>query len=113
MGLRRPDKKLLEIFYAALPPSAFVEHKTFAGCPCCFVNGNMFAGVRRRYMVLRLSEEDRREFMGRYPSMVFLPFLGRQLREYVVVPRGLLQSRGELSQWVQRAFQYAMTLPGH
>lgn len=113
MGFLKPDEKLIDTFYDILPPETFVEHKMLFGYPCCFVNGNMFAGIHRFYMVLRLSEEDRKEFLDRYRSRIFRPFMARRLREYVIVRKSLLQAQEDLGKWVQKAFEYALTLPGH
>ena len=82
--------------------------KKMFGYPAAFVNGNMFAGVFRDQVFLRLSPEDRARLDGAQP---FEPMPGRTMREYVVAPSGLLGSRDGLVEWLGNALRHTRTLP--
>lgn len=80
------------------------------GYPCAFVNGQMFAGLHQENMVLRLSEEDRRQFLQLEGARIFEPMPGRMMREYVVVPPCVLERFSTLRQWGNRSLQFAQSL---
>ena len=51
----------VEVLFASLAPTGpeFSQKKMF-GYLCCFVNGNLFAGLHKRNMIFRLPAGDRR-----------------------------------------------------
>ena len=81
------------------------------GCPVGFVNGNMFLGLHQNRIVLRLSEEDRENFIKSYRATIFEPMPGRQMKEYVVVPETMTEQMATLRNWTARSFEYAASLP--
>jgi TfoX/Sxy family transcriptional regulator of competence genes len=87
-----------------------VELKPMFGCPAYFTNGNMFAGVHQSSLMLRLPEEGRAEVaaLGGGP---FEPMPGRPMKEYVVLPRGVLDDAAATAEWVRRGAEYAASLP--
>jgi len=78
---------------------------------CVFAKGNMFAGLHEAGMVLRLPEEQREEFLRLKDAKQFEPMPGRVMREYVVVPKVLLESPERLRAWVEKALAYVSSLP--
>jgi TfoX/Sxy family transcriptional regulator of competence genes len=105
---KKSPPQLVETFHGALPDDPLVERRKMFGYPCAFVHGNMFAGLHQESMVLRLSEAERAAMPGARP---FEPLPGRVMREYVVVPTGILSSGPELRAWAGRALAYAASLP--
>jgi len=81
------------------------------GYSCVFARGNMFAGLHEAGMVLRLPDEERTEFLRLKGAKQFEPMPGRVMREYVVVPKGLLKSPEELRVWVEKSLAYVSSLP--
>lgn len=82
------------------------------GCPCAFVNGNMFAGLFQDEMFLRLNDEDRAAIRKQYDTSLFEPIPGRPMRSYVLVPHYVLKSPRLLNEWMTKSAEYAKTLPG-
>lgn len=78
---------------------------------CVFAKGNMFAGLHEAGMVLRLSEEQRSEFLRLKGAEPFEPMPGRVMREYVVVPRILLNEPDQLRKWTEKSLAYVLSLP--
>ena len=87
------------------------EPRKMFGYSCFFAKGNMFAGLHEVGMILRLPEEQRREFLRLKGAKQFEPMPGRVMREYVVVPKVLLDSPERLRAWVEKSLAYALSLP--
>ena len=87
------------------------EPRKMFGYSCIFARGNMFAGLHEAGMVLRLSEEQRTEFLRLKGAKQFEPMPGRVMREYVVVPKVLLDSPERLRAWVEKSLTYVSSLP--
>ena len=81
------------------------------GYPAMFVNGNMFAGLVRDAMVLRLSDADRDAFLRLPGARPFIAMKGRVMRQWAVVPPSMVKSGTTLPQWLRKAFAYARSLP--
>ena len=111
MAWKKAPKSTVQTFYELLPKSPFAEQRKIFGYPCCFVNGNLFAGVHQSDIILRLPENEREEFIRCYKSGLFKPFPNRTMREYVVVPKTLFKEKDELKTWFKKSFQYAASLP--
>ena len=90
---------------------AGAEPRKMFGYSCVFAKGNMFAGLHESGMVLRLPEEQRAEFLRLKGAEPFEPMPGRVMREYVVVPRILLNEPGQLREWVEKSLAYVSSLP--
>ena len=103
---------LLALFKQVRPSEAAgVQHRTMFGCPCCFVNGQMFMVLHEGKLVLRLPEADRAALLAMPGAAPFAPTPGRGMREYVTVPPAMLVDGPELRGWVERALTYAASLP--
>ena len=81
------------------------------GYSCVFAKGNMFAGLHEGGMVLRLSDEQRTEFLRLKGAKQFEPMPGRVMREYVVVPKVLLNASEELRPWIEKSLAFVSSLP--
>ena len=81
------------------------------GSACYFTNGNMFAGTHQDTIILRLSEEDRREIQSLYSEVTpFQPMEGRVMKEYVALPESVYGQSDTLKLWLSRSYQYALSL---
>jgi TfoX/Sxy family transcriptional regulator of competence genes len=106
----KPAQALVARFDASLPQAAEVERRKMFGCPCAFVNGNMFAGVHEQNLILRLDEAGRARARERFGAGPFTA-MGRTMREYVALPGAVTRPAAELAQLVAEAFAYARSLP--
>jgi TfoX/Sxy family transcriptional regulator of competence genes len=104
----KPSQDVIDAFDAVVPPPP-VERRKMFGMPACFVNGNMFAGVYGRNVMLRLSESDREKLL-RNGGEPFAP-MGRAMREYVTAPAAYVDQPAKLRQWMKRAQTFAESLP--
>lgn len=93
---------------AALPG---VETRKMFGYPAAFIQGQMFSGLFQDSMVLRLDEDGRSQLTREHGARAFEPMPARPMREYVVVPEKLLRSGTVLARWLERARDYAASLP--
>ena len=90
---------LIELFTqatAALPGEA---RKMF-GYHSRFLDGNLYSG-----------EADRARLLAVAGAAPFDPVGGRPMKEYVVLPRELLDDDRALRDWLDRAADYARSLP--
>ena len=98
-------------FEVATSDLAGAEPRKMFGYSCVFATGNMFAGLHEAGMVLRLPDEQRAEFLRLKGAKQFEPMPGRVMREYVVVPKVLLNATGELRPWVKKSLAFVSSLP--
>ena len=103
--------ELVSVFQLAMQSVPEAQARKVFGYPAAFVNGQMFAGLHRDSLILRLAEADRAQFLKRKGARVFEPMPGRPMREYVVAPPSVLKSKAQLNTWLGRALAYAKTLP--
>ncbi len=82
-----------------------------SGRPTAFLGGNLFAGLHQESLMVRLSEPDRVVAITEHGTQPFEPMPGRPMREYVVLSPKILASRMEIRSWLQRALDYATSLP--
>jgi len=104
-------RELVAAFEAATSGLSGAEPRKMFGYSCVFAKGNMFAGLHEAGMVLRLPEEQRIEFLRLKGAKQFEPMPGRVMREYVVVPKGLLNAPEQLRSWVEKSLAYVLSLP--
>jgi TfoX N-terminal domain len=93
---------------SALVPDA--TRRPMFGYPSCVLRGHMFMSLFGDRLILRLGEEDRRDFLARHKTGLFEPMPGRPMKEYVVVPPSLASER-VVEDWIARAHTYADSLP--
>ena len=81
------------------------------GWPCCFVGGNLFAGLHKQSMIFRLSEADQAAFLKLDGAAEFEPMPGRKMRGYVILADPLQRDRRELAKWMKRSLEFTSALP--
>lgn len=104
-------REAVKAFETATSGLAGAEPRKMFGYSCVFAKGNMFAGLHEAGMVLRLPDEHRAEFLRLNGAEQFEPMPGRVMREYVVVPRILLNEPDQLRRWVEKSLTYVSSLP--
>ena len=98
-------------FEAATSGLPGAEPRKMFGYSCVFAKGNMFAGLHEAGMVLRLPDEQRAEFLRLKGAEQFEPMPGRVMREYVIVPKVLLNVPDQLRVCVEKSLAYVLSLP--
>jgi hypothetical protein len=58
----KSSPELVALFEALAPEEPAISRKKMFGWPCCFVNGNLLAGLHKQSMIFRLSDADRLTF---------------------------------------------------
>jgi len=111
MKWSKPSKYLVDVFEGALPHDPSIERRQLFGCPCAFVNGNMFAGLHQKGLAIRLPQNEREELMKDPEAVAFEPQPGRFMREYVVLPPSIVNDASRLQYWMARALEYTSTRP--
>ncbi len=108
---KKPSEALGSILADAVADLDCQPRKMF-GCPCYFVNNNMFAGVHEDNLILRLSPEDREAIAAEHDEVGhFEPMAGRPMREYMALPEPVDDEEATLLRWVDRAYAFAASLP--
>jgi len=100
------------IFHAALPGDARVETIRMFGGVAARVNGNVFAGLFGRSVMVLLGEPERTAALAMKGAAPFDPMGdGRARSEKVMLPERLMKAPAELRAWVEKAFHAAVKLP--
>jgi TfoX/Sxy family transcriptional regulator of competence genes len=104
-------REAIEAFETAISGFPEAEPRKMFSYSCVFAKGNMFAGLHEAGMVLRLPEKQRTEFLQLKGAAQFEPMPGRVMREYVVVPKVLLNTPEKLRAWMEKSLAYVSSLP--
>ena len=85
------------------------DKKMFGGV-CHLLNGKMFCGVYKDFLILRLGEENSRDAL-KLPFLRPFDITGRPMKGWVMVERGGFKSYDKLRAWLNQAKEYVRTLP--
>jgi len=102
---------LVRAFDQAVEPLRGAERRQMFGYPAMFVNGNMFAGLVRDTMILRLAAKDRDRLLATPGAQPFIAMKGRVMKQWAVVPPAMLKSPRQLGRWLGRALAHDRSLP--
>jgi hypothetical protein len=104
-----PDKLRL---YERLVAAAGIDAKANFGASYTAVNGNMFSMISKHGVVgIRLPDADRQAFIEKYNAEIFRADPAWPPNpEYVAVPDTLLPKTKTLKPYLERSYQYALTL---
>ena len=83
--------------------------KMFGGV-CHLINGNMFCGVYKEFLILRLGEARAHEALQK-PFVRPFDITGRPMRGWVMVAQEGFASDETLQAWLGQALEFAKTLP--
>jgi TfoX/Sxy family transcriptional regulator of competence genes len=101
---------LVQLF-DALQPEVGGQRKQMFGYPVAFENGQLFSGLFADGMFVRLDTKEREDLLAQKGARPFEPMKGRPMREYVVLPAGMLEDEEEVKGWMRRGLAYARSLP--
>lgn len=102
-SLKTRFAEIMEIFPEAEPRKMF-------GYPAAFIQDQMSFGTFGDALMMRLSEDDRAKFLKLPDAKLFEPMPGRPMREYVQVPKQMMESQ-ELNKWLSKSLAYTASLP--
>lgn len=106
--LKIPPRKL-ELYDRLIATNSNLERKGVT-LPYTSLNGNMFTFLADTgSMAIRLPAEERERFMKKYRTKLY-ERQGTVLKEYVVVPAGLLEKTKELKPYLEKSYEYAKAL---
>jgi len=108
---KKSPPQLVERFAAALPPHPELVRKPMFGYPAAFVHGNMACSLFEDSVVVRLGKEAAAEAVALAKATQFEPMPGRAMSGYVLVPSADAENPHALAAWLQRALDFALTLP--
>ena len=83
--------------------------KMFGGI-CHLLNGNMFCGVYKEFLILRLGRPGAETAMKR-PHVRPFDITGKPMKGWVMVAEKGYQGEKNLSNWLEKAKKFAKTLP--
>ncbi len=86
-----------------------IDKKMFGGV-CHLINGNMFCGVHKDSLVLRLGEETARKAMAAKHVRPF-DITGKPMKGWVMVSEEGYKNEKNLKNWLDKAKKFAKTLP--
>jgi TfoX/Sxy family transcriptional regulator of competence genes len=88
-----------------------VERRKMFGYPAVFVNGNMFAGLMRDSMVMKLGDAHLGRLLALPGAKPFAAMKGRVMRQWAVVPPAMLKDAAALKGWLGKAKAFCASLP--
>ena len=111
MKIPHPSESAKEFFKSVLPEDSRVTLKPMFGNLAGFVNGNLFSGLYGDDMFVRLSGENREDLLKVRGTSIFEPMKGRQMKEYVILPKSWIGQREMVRAWVTRSLESVSKLP--
>ena len=85
------------------------SRKMFGGV-CHLLRGNMFAGVWKEFLILRLGE-DAGDFARELPHVRPFDITGRPMKGWVMIEPAGFRIDAQLKKWLEQAREFAETLP--
>ncbi len=85
------------------------DKKMFGGV-CHLLNGNMFCGVYKDFLILRLGEGNAKDALE-LPNVRPFDITGRPMKGWVMVEREGFSRDNELKDWLDKAKAFVRTLP--
>jgi TfoX/Sxy family transcriptional regulator of competence genes len=104
------DEKLAERVRRALAGKRGVTERRMFGGLAFMLRGNMFVGVESDRLMVRVGPAKYDEALKK-PHAREMDFTGRPLRGYVYVDRDGFATAPALRAWIDRAIDFAKTLP--
>ena len=86
------------------------EDKKMFGGICHLINGNMFCGVHKEFLILRLGT-DKAEDALKLPHVRPFDITGRPMKGWVMVTENGFKSDKDLKDWLDQTRKFAATLP--
>jgi TfoX/Sxy family transcriptional regulator of competence genes len=99
------------IFLAALPKDPRIETMKMFGGIAAKVNGNMFAGLFGRSVIIWLPEDERKKALALPGASMFDPMGDGRKSDKVQLPEAMMKKPAELKKWIARSLSAASELP--
>ena len=87
-----------------------VDYRKMFGGVCFLLNGNMFCGVYKDYLILRLGEENAKKALE-LPFVGPFDITGRPMKSWIMVGSEGIMSESELRSWLNKAKEFVNKLP--
>ncbi len=104
------DEKLFARISCVIEGWKDIEHKKMFGGICSLIRGNMFCGVYKEFLIIRLGEDEAKRAMGD-DSVLPFDITGKPMKGWVMVKPEGLAGNAVLRKWIERARDFALTLP--
>ena len=111
MKIPRSSESVEELFKSVLPKDSRITIRPMFGNLAGFVNGNMFTGLYGDDLFVRLFGDARKELLNLKGASVFEPMKGRQMKDYVVVPKDWMKNTEIARRWISTALEVVSKLP--
>jgi TfoX/Sxy family transcriptional regulator of competence genes len=86
------------------------DSKKMFGGICHLLGGNMFCGVYKDFLILRLGEQNAAEALNHLPFVKPFDITGRPMKGWVMVEEQGFAGEKELKEWLEKAKGFAKTL---
>ena len=86
------------------------DQKNMFGGMCHLMNGNMFCGVYKDFLILRLGEEKGNKALL-LPHVRPFDITGKPMKGWVMVEQNGFQTDHELASWLNQAKEFVSSLP--
>jgi len=86
------------------------QRKNMFGGVCHLLKGNMFCGVYKEFLILRLGPDQTGEAL-QMPAVRPFDITGKPMKGWVMVAQDGFQSDDDLKRWLHQARKFASSLP--
>lgn len=86
------------------------ERKKMFGGVCHLLKGNMFCGVHKEFLILRLGQ-DRAENAMKLPHVRPFDITGKPMKGWIMVTEDGFKTDDELRSWLNKAKNFVKALP--
>jgi len=111
MKIPLPDEDSKEFFRSILPDDPRITIRPMFGNVSAFVNGNMFVGLFGNDLLVRLSDESRKELLEEKGASLLEPMKGKPMKEYVLIPKAWRNQHETVRLWVARSLNRISKMP--
>jgi len=87
-----------------------IDSKKMFGGVCHLINGKMFCGVYKDFLILRLGEQIADEAM-KLPFVRPFDITGKPMRGWIMIEKEAFKSDDDLKDWLNKARKFVKTLP--
>lgn len=102
----RIDKRISEV----IKPLQQTQSKKMFGGVCHLIRGNMFCGVYKDFLILRLGVEKAADALQQPHTKPF-DITGKSMKGWVMVSEEGFKTQTALNTWLEMAVAFARTLP--
>jgi TfoX/Sxy family transcriptional regulator of competence genes len=107
---QKPSEQTISVYQDVVSQLDGIEKRKMFGCPCAFVNGNMFFGVYQDQLFLRMDIEQREHLSQIIAINPFSP-MGKVMKAYISIPSEIVNEQKKLLTLVKNALINAQVLP--